>query len=171
MCIRDSNGDKGPDQLIGADGKDTLHGRSGDDVLLGDAGADYIIGLTGRDIIYAGSGADSTVGNGGEDLIIAGEITPDEGFTILEHLSGNLRKEWLSDRTYAQRIANIRDGENASDDRQNTSFLIGAGRAGQNVFDDGSTDELAGGNELDFFFANSAMDSFDQAADEFFESD
>ena len=160
------NGGKGSDQLSGADGTDTLHGREGDDVLLGDAGTDYIKGLTGRDIIYAGRGVDTVFGNGGDDLIIEGTLAPADGMTILEHLSGDLRKEWLSNRSYEQRVTNVSDPENAAADRFNTSFLLGADYENQNVFADSSSDELLGGNELDLFFAVLGTDSFDNASDE-----
>ncbi len=160
------NGGKGSDQLSGGDGTDTLHGREGDDVLLGDAGTDYIKGLTGRDIIYAGRGVDTVFGNGGDDLIIEGTLAPADGMTILEHLSGDLRKEWLSNRSYEQRVTNVSDPENAAADRFNTSFLLGADYENQNVFADSSSDELLGGNELDLFFAVLGTDSFDNASDE-----
>lgn len=160
------NGGKGSDQLSGGDGTDTLHGREGDDVLLGDAGTDYIKGLTGRDIIYAGRGVDTVFGNGGDDLIIEGTLAPADGMTILEHLSGDLRKEWLSNRSYEQRVTNVSDPENAAADRFNTSFLLGADYENQNVFADTSSDELLGGNELDLFFAVLGTDSIDNASDE-----
>ena len=144
--------------LVGADGRDTLRGRAGDDVLLGDGGNDYLKGLTGRDIIYAGAGTDSTFGNGGDDLIIGGTLTPDDELTVLEHLTGDLRTEWLSSRTYEQRAENIRG-----------QYLRGSNHSNQNVFGDNNADSLAGGNNADWFFSQLGSDLLDDETDEIVE--
>lgn len=163
------NAGAGPDQLVGGTGNDTLRGRNGDDVLLGEDGDDFLKGLTGRDIVYGGNGTDELFGNGGEDILIAGSLTTAEGTTILEHLSGDLRDEWLSSRPYTQRVENIRNGPGATGNRLNTTYLIGDGRSGQNVFDDTIADNLHSGNELDLFFARVGTDVLDSQPGEFTE--
>lgn len=164
------NAGAGPDQLIGGDGDDTLLGRAGDDIMLGENGDDYIKGLTGRDITYGGNGADSFFANSHDDILIAGVITPADGMTILEHLSGTLFDEWRSGRSYADRVENIRNGPNATSNKQNDVFLIGAGRTGQNVFDDNEAeDDVRGGNDSDLFFAKIGSDLLDRDNSEFIE--
>lgn len=164
------NSGNGPDWLLGGDGNDTLRGRAGADVLTGDAGDDYLEGLTGRDIIYGGTGADELRGNADDDLLIAGTLTPAEGTTLLEHLSGDLRDEWLSARSYDQRVANILNSPDASPDKLNSVFLIGENRSGQNVFDDAAVDNMAGGLQLDLFFSNIGGDVFIRDDGEIFEA-
>jgi CSLREA domain-containing protein len=164
------NAGTGPDQLIGGDGDDTLLGRAGDDILLGEDGDDYIKGLTGRDIAYGGHGADSFFANSDDDILIAGVITPADGMTIVQHLSGTLFDEWRSGRSYADRVENIRNGPNATSNKQNDIYLIAAGRTGQNVFDDNEAeDDVRGGNDSDLFFAKIGSDLLDRNNSEFIE--
>lgn len=162
------NGGDGPDRMSGGDGNDTLLGRAGHDVLLGDNGADSLKGLTGRDIIYGGNGIDSFFANSDDDILIAGFLTPATGTSVLEHLSGSLRDEWLSDRIYTRRVANIRNGSGNTSDKLNDVFLVG-NRSGQNVFDDGVEDNVRGGNQTDLFFAKSGSDLLDRENSEFLE--
>lgn len=162
------NAGDGPDQLIGGNGDDTLHGRGGDDLMLGEDGDDWLKGLQGRDIVYAGAGADTVFANAGDDLLIAGSLTPDVGLTLVEHLA-DVRAEWISGRGYDQRVSNVRNAAGASGDRNNTSFLTGAGRAGQNLFDDQARDEIHSGNNRDLFFARLGSDLNDRTNSEFLE--
>ena len=67
-------------------------------------------------------------------------------------------------------MANIRDANDASNDRFNTSYLLGSSHENQNVFADSNADDLLGGNELDFFFALIGTDSLDRGLDEIIES-
>ena len=163
------NGGRGADQMRGNDGDDTLLGRQGDDVLLGDEGNDSLSGFTGRDIVYGGQGADVMLGNGHDDIMIAGLLTPAGNQSVLEHLSGSLRDEWRSGRSYADRVANIRNDASNASGRLNDVFLIGANRDGQNVFDDGDADQVLGGSAVDLFFATVGSDSLDRSGSEFFE--
>ena len=163
------NGGNGPDTLSGGDGDDTLRGRNGDDVLLGEEGDDYLKGLVGRDIIYGGSGADQFFANSDDDILIAGMLTPSDGSSVSDFLSGGIRDEWLSGRSYEQRVANIRDGAGSTQNRRNDQFLIGRNRAGQTVFDDGVEDDVRGGNQRDLFFARLGGDLLDAESAEFTE--
>lgn len=158
----------GPDQLIGDDGDDTLRGRDGDDILLGGSGDDYLRGHTGRDILNGHFGADTLLGNGHEDILIAGRIAPAQGTTTIDHLS-DIQQEWLSGRSHQQRIANVRNGSESTNNRLNTLFLIGENRTGQNVFDDGSADNVLGGADTDLFFARLGSDTVDRIDSEWLE--
>ena len=130
------NAGKGHDTVTAGDGNDTLLGREGNDVLLGEGGDDFINGLTDRDIIYGGDGEDTLQGRAGEDILIGGTITPSNGTSVRDLLTGGIQDEWLSSRPYNTRVANILDRTGQSNNRLNTDFLIGTGRSGQNVFDD-----------------------------------
>jgi CSLREA domain-containing protein len=163
------NGGNGPDTLTGGNGDDTLRGRNGDDVLLGDDGDDFIKGLVGRDISYGGHGADEFFANSDDDLLIAGVLTPLNGLSIVDFLSGGIRDEWLSARSYDQRVANIRNGSGGTQNRLNDEFLIGRNRSGQTVFDDGVEDDVRGGNQTDLFFARLGEDLLDAESAEFTE--
>lgn len=162
------NGGQGQDTIVGGDGDDTLLGRQGNDVLLGDAGNDLLNGLTEQDILYGGEGEDTLQGRASEDILIAGFITPPSGSTVRDMLIGGIRDEWLSDRSYAERVANITDGDGQTSNRLNTEFLIGRGFNDQNVFNDSDRDEVIGGSgSLDLFFARAGSDLLDKANSEF----
>ena len=165
------NGSRGRDSMTGGAGNDTLLGREGDDVLLGDDGDDSLVGLTGRDILYGGSGIDDIQGRADEDILIAGTITPPGGTSVRDLLVGGINDEWRSGRAYEQRVANITNRPGGTTNRKNTEFLIGANRAGQNVFDDAVEDEVRGApNALDLLFARVGSDLVDKADDEFLEN-
>lgn len=160
------NGGPGADVLDGDHGADTLLGRGGNDILMGGQFGDLITGAKGRDIILGGRGRDTINGNGGDDLVISGYMR--NSLDQIAHLK-SIQQEWVSDRSYTQRVANIRDSEDASSDRLNTTFLIGQGREGENVFSNGKNDSLNGGNQRDFFFAQLSNDLDDRTDDELLE--
>ncbi len=164
------NAGPGPDTLVAGAGNDTLLGREGHDVLLGEDGDDQLVAWTGRDIVYGGNGADDIQGRGDEDILIPGSIVPAAGLTVLEHLSGGIRDEWLSKRTYQVRSANITDSSGGSENKANQHFLIGAGRTGSNVVDDSTPDTLNGGVSLDLFFVRVGSDLTDRRTNEVFET-
>lgn len=67
------------------------------------------------------------------------------------------RDEWASDRTQTERAANIRNDSPAIDRLNGDGFLI----AGSTVVDDDSGDEMLGGEDADWFFANIRPDVLD----------
>jgi Ca2+-binding RTX toxin-like protein len=141
-------GDAGHDSLFGGAGEDSLKGGSGHDLLVGGNLDDTLRGDDGRDFLVGGKGIDDLSSGSGDDILVAGESTlePNELFSIMT--------EWVSTRSYDERVANIVDTEDRTPDRENTAFLIGAGRArARTVLDDGVVDELSGGNGSDLFFA------------------
>src|SRR3712207_6464914 len=86
-CDRDCQGTTYPDDLIGADAPNRIHGlggnesptsgdliqgHGGDDTLYGNAGGDRIEGGNGADTIYGGAGKDLLIGRTGRDRIYGG---------------------------------------------------------------------------------------------------
>jgi PKD repeat protein len=123
--------------LYGDAGNDALSGGGGTNVLLGGSGDDQLIGSQGRDLLIGGLGADLLNGNDGDDLLIAGLTAFDDDATALAAILA----EWTSARSYAERVANLRN------------TLIGSG-PDATVFDDGAPDQLRGASGKDWFFAN-----------------
>ena len=150
-------GDNGNDVLSGsAAAGDLLDGGAGDDMLLATTGindaGDTLLGGDGRDFLFAHLGADSLDGGAGEDLLIAGNVAFNNG-SLLTGLS-KIRNEWLSSRDYATRVANI-SGTGSGPRLNDNFFLI----PGQTVFSDAATDQLLGGNDLDWFLYGFLLDT------------
>ncbi len=153
------NAGNGADLLFGGSQADILLGRGGDDILVGGADNDTLEGFTGRDILYGGEGADLLEGNGDEDILIAGELVPAAGMSVVEHLSGSLRAEWLSGRTLTQRVANILNAPGGTNNRLNTEFFIPQGSSFRNLFPESrNRDTVIGGAAQDLFFADLSTD-------------
>ena len=137
----DLKGGSGADTISGDEGNDRIVGGNGADILLGNAGNDSILGGRGRDILVGQHGTDLLRGGNDQDIVIGGDTTTSEG-----GLSA-LSAEWKSNRSYPQRVANIRNG--ASDERRNgETFLV----AGDTVMDDKTEDDLFGLGARDWFF-------------------
>lgn len=123
----DMDGAEGaPDLIFGGAGDDLIHTGAGDDIAAGDDGhdillggdgaegaADSLVGGEGRDILIGDGGilnpkkdfggADSLVGGIGEDILLSGWYEPIDNAALLA-----IRLEWISERTYSERVANIR---------------------------------------------------------------
>ncbi len=140
--------------LYGDDGDDRLKGGGGDDVLIGGAGDDVLKGGAGRDLLIGGLGADQITGNGGDDILIAGGTIYDNSSSFdagNEAAFSAVMAEWTrKDRTAAQRIAALSSGVGP-----NAGYALNAA----NVYDDGASDTLIGGNGDDWFLFDSALDS------------
>jgi Ca2+-binding RTX toxin-like protein len=138
------DGGAGNDTLRGGAGHDILTGGDGDDALYGGAGRDVLVGGNGADLIY---GRDTTPGGLAQDLLIAGP-TAHDGVDSAWRLISN---EWISARTYAERIRRLSAG------------LFGLPRLdATTVFADSSADTLNGGGGLDWFFADMSLDTTDR---------
>jgi Ca2+-binding RTX toxin-like protein len=116
--------------------------------LEGSDGNDTLIGGGGHDLLVGGPGADQLFGNGGNDLLIAGTTAFDGSAGALDAVMA----EWLSARSYADRVANLRG--TGSGPRANGNIFLKASGPDATVFDDGARDELHGGVGLDLYFAN-----------------
>lgn len=141
-------GGAGNDTIFGGDGRDTLKGGTGSDLITGGSGVDRIVGGADRDLAIGGSAADQLNGNDDDDILVSGTTTlsTDALVSILE--------EWNSNRSYEQRVANIRGTDEQSATRLNTEYLTGSGESEpQTVFADGGGNVIVGSDGLDVFFA------------------
>jgi hypothetical protein len=142
-----------PAWLSAGPGSDLLQGGGGNDVLVGGGGNDTLIAGKGRDLLIGGSGAAQLVGNSGDDILIAGTTAYDANETALSAIMA----EWTSDRSYADRVANLSGA--GSGTRNNGRYFLIASGPNATVFDNGVVDVLQGGSGMDWFFANLAQDS------------
>jgi hypothetical protein len=127
----------------GGSGGNTLLGNSLGNVLVGGVGNDTIVGGTGRSVLIGGAGADTIKGGSADDILIGGTTNFDSNHTALIAILS----EWQrTDQTYAQRIADLKNGGGSN----GTNKLI----LGATVHDDSAADTLTGGAGLDWFFAN-----------------
>ena len=130
-------------EIYGQAGNDTLQDGGGQDIIVGGDGNDVILAAQGRDILIGGTGADSITAGPDDDIIIAGTTSYDNDPTSLRAIM----TEWVrTDKTYAQRANNIRNGGGL-----NGAITLGASA----VFNDSSIDSLAGASGMDWFFRSS----------------
>jgi len=146
-------GGPGEDVLAGGRGSDLLDGGAGEDLLYGATTAstdasDTLLGGAGLDVIYAGQAGDSIDGGAGEDLLITGTVNFGATGTLIDGFA-KIRDEWLSGRTFAERVLNI--SGNGSGPKSNGDFFL---QPGITVFDEGAVDTVIGGDDLDWFFYN-----------------
>jgi Ca2+-binding RTX toxin-like protein len=148
-------GEGGNDELVGSGGTDYLFGDAGDDrllitsgqhVLVGGAGDDVLIGSIGADILIGGEGVDELRGYGGEDLLIGGSTIYD---TDLVQLT-NLFAAWTVAAPYASRVAEM------SSETFNAVL-----KSRETVLDDQVSDQVFGGDGLDWFFLTGAAEIYD----------
>jgi hypothetical protein len=132
--------------VIGGAGTDTLTGNAQGNILIGGAGTNLINGGSGRSLLIGGKGPSTIKGGAGDDILIAGTTSYDANETALMNLLG----EWQrTDKTYAQRISDLRTG--GSGTYNGSAKLIW----GKTVVDnDTASAKLTGGPGLDWFFAN-----------------
>ena len=119
-----------PTMLIGLNGNDTLSGGQGRDVLIGGTGADWLDG-------------DGVFGGDGEDILIDGTTSYDNfsGLSNAVDLVSILERWARTDRTYGQRIADIRNP------------AAGARLDHTTVKSDSDVDTLRGQGGQDWFWA------------------
>jgi Ca2+-binding RTX toxin-like protein len=108
----------------------------------------------GRDLLFGGLGADLLDGGADDDLLVGDATLYDADLVALT----SLRAEWVrTDRTYDQRVGNLRAGGGL-----NGSRVL----AGHTVSVDGAADVLTGGAGQDWFFLGDADWITDLAAGE-----
>ncbi len=148
-----------PAWLYGDEGNDRLKGGAGHDVLLGGVGDDLLVGGSGRNLLIGGVGADRIVGNADDDVLIAGYLD----FPVAERDAAiaAIMAEWTSQRDYATRVKNLRDGT-GSVNRLNGSFFL---QKGETVYDDGARELLTGSAGLDWFLFNDTEDKVTDLSD------
>lgn len=138
-----------PALIDGGAGDDQLNGGNGSNIILGGEGDDMVVGGSSRDLLIGGRGADRIVGNSSDDLLISGTTAFDSDNAALT----TIMSEWNSERTFANRVANIR-GTGTGTRLNGSNFL----RLGLEVFDDGAVDKLTGSAGSDFFLYNASQD-------------
>jgi len=128
------------DTLLGNSLANRLVGNGGHDILVGFDGNDRLEGGAGRDILIGGNGLDTLLGGVDDDILIAGALQTN---SLVPSLN-TFRTEWISARTYAQRIQNLRNGVGTS----------GASlKAGVNVLNDAKeVDTITGSTGNDWYF-------------------
>jgi hypothetical protein len=144
--------------LYGGGGNDRLKGGAGHDVLSGGAGDDLLVGGAGRDLLVGGTGADRIVGNADDDILIAGTTAFDDDVAALCAIMA----EWTSERSYAERTANLRGTTSGG---LNGAYVLETEGAGATVFDDDAADVLTGSAGQDWFFANLDSGVLDRITD------
>jgi Ca2+-binding RTX toxin-like protein len=146
-----------PAVLDGGDGDDHLNGSNAGGIIIGGRGNDFLQGGNARDIVIGGAGADRLVSNGGDDILIGGFTAYDSGADD-DKLANDLAllrllEEWSSGRSYAERVANLRDGSGP--------LLGGTGlrlQKGTTVFDDPDGDAMTSSSGVDWFFSDPVRD-------------
>ncbi len=147
-------------EIWGGSGDDKIKGGSGNDAIFGEQGDDTLYGGDGRDIMIGGTGSDKIHGDAYDDILIAGFTAFDSesalrpGNTLLSF--DNQRRaieailaEWTSNRSFSQRVTNLRGGTSSS--RLNGNYYL---IENQTAFDDNVKDTLWGDDGTDWFFAN-----------------
>ena len=129
--------------VVGGAGNDTLVGNALGNILIGGSATNVITGGSGRSLLIGGTGSATIKGGPADDLLIAGTTSFDSNHAALM----SILAEWQrTDKTYAQRIADLKHGGGLN----GTTKLIW----GTTVHDDDGADTLTGGPGLDWFFAN-----------------
>lgn len=140
----------GNDRLIGSPQNDLLDGGDGDDFLWGHLGDDSLTGGAGNDLLFGYLGADTLNGGAGSDLLLAGEV-------FFPPLQTNdlflIQAEWNSNRSIANRVANISGA--GSGPRNNENFYL---QPGVTVADDAAIDVVLGGDDEDWILYGAGSD-------------
>lgn len=142
-------GQGGDDVLVGSFGNDLLDGGDGNDLLMGYGGNDTLLGGAGADLLFGGSGADRLEGSAGSDLLIAGLTAYDQ---VSEALYA-IQREWVSSRTYNQKIANLM-GTGTGPRNNGSTFLT----PNFTLTDDNAIDTLFGQADQDWFIYEITQD-------------
>jgi Ca2+-binding RTX toxin-like protein len=118
-------------------------GGAGDDILVGNALPNTLSGNGGRDLIIGGLASDILSGGAGEDLLIGGTTLYDLDVTALTAIMA----EWTSSSSYDERrlhlLSPVVDGLNGAYTLSNIVVPV-----------DADADQLTGGADMDWFWAN-----------------
>ncbi len=149
-------------EILGADGNDTLDGGAGNDRLTGGGGDDLLIGGSGNDTLDAGglgsdqsSGADTLVGGTGDDVYIIHPNGADR--TTITELANQGKDTVLSDSDFdLTDVANVENltltGKFDTDATGNSLANVITGNTGDNLlFGAAGDDTLAGGAGNDIY--------------------
>lgn len=143
-------GGKGIDVLVGSNKADLLMGEEGSDLLVGFGGDDTLLGGDGNDMLMGGNGADSLNGGAGSDLFLAAVTTHETNPQAVVAIFG----EWISSRSYADRVNNIRGVGTGPRDNGDNFFT-----PQETTYRDADRDVLFGGADTDWFLYDPVRDS------------
>ncbi|MFO0946794.1 MAG: DNRLRE domain-containing protein [Planctomycetota bacterium] len=161
------HGEAGNDLIDTGGGNDLADGGADDDILLGGDGAegaaDTLLGGDGRDFLVGDRGtptvkstaaaADSLVGGFGEDIILAGIYLPFNSLSVQA-----IHSEWVSSRTYSERVANI-SGTGVGARNNGSDFLeIGTTVTNDHVAPPAVVDSAFGEEDQDWLLIDLADD-------------
>jgi hypothetical protein len=138
-----------PAILDGGEGDDLIYGGGGAAILLGGGGTDRLTGGSGRNVIIGGTGRDQLSGGAASDLLIAGTTSYDANDAALLRVL----QEWTCQRSYSDRVANLRGGLGPVLSPSGTKL-----KKGETIFDDLDADELRGGSESDWLLYDLSRD-------------
>jgi Ca2+-binding RTX toxin-like protein len=141
--------------FFGNSGNDVLVAGNGNSILDGGDGNDQITGGNGNDLLIGGLGSDTVQGGNGEDIVVAGRTSYDEGTDNDVRALSSILKEWTGGGLYETRISHI-TGASAGGLNGNSYFR--ASGPNQNVFDDGASDTVNGGNGRDWLLLHRGVD-------------
>lgn len=133
-----------PVVIDGGTGDDKLNGGAGRNVIDGGPGEDHLTGGNGHDILIGGDGEDKLEGQSGRDVLVGGKSSYDNNLLYWRALDSLLTR-WNAAPSYTAGITELR-----------TPTLSTASRlsAWDTVFADDDEDDLNGGAELDWYFAD-----------------
>lgn len=111
--------------------------------IIGSGGNDHLDGGGGHSILIGGLGTDRIVGGNSDNILIGGTTDCDKDDLALLLLL----EEWSSDRSYLERVENIRSGIGPVLTGTNVKLA-----KGDTTDDDGECDRLTGSSGLDWYF-------------------
>ena len=159
--------------LQGASHLENVIGGAGNDVLIGNALTNRLTGNLGRDILVGEGGGDFLFGGNGDDILIGGFVNVQRSSTnpiTFTEFYSKLRTVWIADRTYTQRVADVRFPQSVGPNKfaylANAPFSILGIPVSKTVFDDGIKDELLGEVGIDLFFSGPLDLNSDRAVSE-----
>jgi Ca2+-binding RTX toxin-like protein len=151
-------GNKGADQIVGSDVRDTILGGQGDDRLVGSGGIDFLNGNLGDDRI---DGSGQMFGEDGNDIIDGGTV----GANSIFGGAGDdlLRGDGGVDTNGATGATNVISGDDGDDFISTNSpkaDTLSGGAGDDTIFDflGGGTDSLNGGDGNDNLSGNAAAE-------------
>jgi hypothetical protein len=146
--------------FFGGTGNDTLVAGNGGGILSGGEGGDTVTGGNGSDLLMGGLGADDVRGGNGEDILVGGRTSFDEGSDDDVRALSSILSEWSGGGRYELRIDHITGAASGGTNGSARFVVSGASR---NVFDDGATDNLTGGNGRDWLLLHTGGANADRS--------
>jgi Ca2+-binding RTX toxin-like protein len=146
-------GNDAANAIAGGDGNDTLAGMAGNDTLTGGAGNDTLVGGAGDDVFTPGAGDDSMVGGDAGDLLVPTEAT---GAVVIDIAAGTLTGQGNDSFSGIVNAHGTAFADSISGSSDNQYFF---GRAGNDTLRGlGGNDLLIGGSGADLLDGGEGTD-------------